>query len=690
LTVSSGELYFDPAVTYYTINVASEVTDIDVDGTANHFAATVSGIVTNKTLEVGYNEVNLTVTAEDGTTVVYTVMIVRAASSDATLRSLTVSSGELYFDPAVTYYTVKVANSVTNIDVTGTANHSAATVTGNVTGMALEVGDNAVTITVIAEDGITSKTYTVTIHRSSGTALSDDATLSSLTVSSGELYFDPAVTYYTVNVASEVTNIDVTGTANHPAATVYGNVTNQTLGIGYNEVNLTVVAEDGTTVVYTVATVRAASSDATLSSLTVSSGELYFDPAVTCYTVYVANEVTNIDVTGTANHPAATVYGNVTNQTPGVGYNEVNLTVVAEDGTTVVYTVAIVRAASSDATLRSLTVSAGTLYFDPAVTDYTVNVSSEVTNIDITGVANHPAATVSGNVTGKTIVVGNNTATVTVTAEDGATQTYTVTIVRADHAPATEAKLVSIAANGTEITVAGNSIEYAAPCGETSLALDLQASPYSTVTVNGVEYHTDYDGQIIDLSVDISTYNIQVTAETGGAKSNYTLNINAPLNDSRLYYQRWDDVLAINLNPATNGGYNVSEIRWYGQDGTFVDDSGYIIIQPGTAQQYHAEVRTDGNKLRKACNNAATRSTDGIVAYPNPVPRGESVQLKLPESFAGGVLNIYDIKGNMVKSGLPLPSTDNSVNVSDLNPGIYLLHVSGKDGNRQVTKIIIE
>jgi hypothetical protein len=265
--------------------------------------------------------------------------VCKTVSSDASLQSLTVSSGSLSFDANTTNYTVNVSNDVTSIDVTGTANHAAATVTGNVTGKTLEVGDNVVNIVVTAEDETTTKTYTVTIHR-----VSNDATLSNLTVSSGALSFNPNTTNYTVNVANDVTSIDVTGTANHDSATVSGNVTGKTLEVGDNTlVEIVVTAEDGTTKTYTV-TVHRVSNDAALSSLTVSSGSLSFDANTTNYTVNVSNDVTSIDVTGTANHAAATVTGNITGKPLAVGENTVTITVMAEDGiTTMTYTVVVTR-----------------------------------------------------------------------------------------------------------------------------------------------------------------------------------------------------------------------------------------------------------------------------------------------------------------------------------------------------------
>jgi hypothetical protein len=330
--------------------------------------------------------------------------------------------------------------------------------------------------------------------------------------------------------------------------------------------------------------------------------------------------------------------------------------------------------------------SAGTLSFDANTTDYTVKVSNEITVVDVSGTANHAAATVDGNVSGKALNVGDNVVDITVIAEDGTGNTYTVKIVRSDHVFVTEANLLSITIYGSQVAVAGNTLEYAAPCGETSLALHLQASPYSSITVNGIEYEA---GQRIELAGELTVANIRVTAETGGAVNSYTLNVSAPLNESRLYYQRWEDVLAINRNPANNGGYSVSEIRWYRQDGTPAGDGGYITIQPGTASDYYAEIRMDG-KLRKVCNVSETKSIDNVLAYPNPVLRGESLHLKLPETFVGGALDIYDIKGSLRKSGVPLPATVNSVNVSDLDSGIYLMHVFSKEGKRHEIKLIIE
>jgi len=89
-------------------------------------------------------------------------------SNNGELSSLTVSIGTLSptFAVETTAYTVSVANSTTNITITGTKADSNATLSSN-NGVAqsLNVGTNTITITVTAEDGITSKSYIVQVYR---------------------------------------------------------------------------------------------------------------------------------------------------------------------------------------------------------------------------------------------------------------------------------------------------------------------------------------------------------------------------------------------------------------------------------------------------------------------------------------------------------------------------------------------
>jgi hypothetical protein len=361
---------------------------------------------------------------------------------------------------------------------------------------------------------------------------------------------------------------------------------------------------------------------------------------------------------------------------------------VATNDGNYIATCAVTVALSNDATLSGLAVSVGRLTpaFNSDITSYTVNVSTDVTSIDVTGTVNYSAATVSGNITGKTLDEGNNVVNIIVTAADGTTKTYVVTIIRTPAIQSKDLYLIRLSANGNDIAITETDLEYIAGCGELEVVFDkIEVSQYADYKIDGAKY----TGQAIPLAGDVTTINIQVVAETGGAVKDYTLKVTKSVYNNTLYYQRWSEVLAINLNPATNGGYNIEGVRWYGNTGSIVSDEGYIRLQGRPASDYYAEIKV-ANEWHHVCGTAQTRGISEIKAYPNPVPRGETVKLQLPDEFIGGYLNIFVITGELVKSKLPLPAKNNSINVIDLPSGVYLLNVTSKTGNTETVKIIIE
>lgn len=188
LTISSGTLtpVFASETLGYTDTVANTVTSVTVTPTVTDTTATlkVNGVtVTSGTasgpipLAVGPNTITVVITAQDGiTTDTYTITVIRAASSDASLIDITVSEGTLtpVFTSTTTAYADSVSYSVTSITVTPTINNNYATVVVNGVAVAsgspsnaipLAVGENTITVIVTAQDGITTDTYTIMVYR---------------------------------------------------------------------------------------------------------------------------------------------------------------------------------------------------------------------------------------------------------------------------------------------------------------------------------------------------------------------------------------------------------------------------------------------------------------------------------------------------------------------------------------------
>ena len=215
-----------------------------------------------------------------------------------------------------------------------------------------------------------------------------------------------------------------------------------------------VSSNDGGTA-YNVTVTRAPSSNADLSSLSVSEGTLDpdFSSNTTTYEVAVANSVESITFTPTAVEPETTIINvdgtPVPSGVPSVPVNldirdnSIFIEVTAEDKTTNTYTITVNRNILKDiADLCDLTLSVGTLdpIFDSNTISYKVAVGHSVESITFTPVTIDAAASVK--VDGTTVEngelpapvsldIGDNIIPTVVTAEDGvSTKTYMVNVNR--------------------------------------------------------------------------------------------------------------------------------------------------------------------------------------------------------------------------------------------------------------------
>lgn len=135
-------------------------------------AGTFAGLPENTILSVNGVNKKITYVGGDGNDVV----LLALPSSDANLLALAVSTGTVSpaFNSNIVSYVVNVPNATTSVTFTPTKSDAGATVTVNggnpATPVSLSVGTNNVTIFVTAADGVTTKSYTVSVIRSSNTA----------------------------------------------------------------------------------------------------------------------------------------------------------------------------------------------------------------------------------------------------------------------------------------------------------------------------------------------------------------------------------------------------------------------------------------------------------------------------------------------------------------------------------------
>jgi hypothetical protein len=207
------------------------------------------------------------------------------------------------------------------------------------------------------------------------------------------------------------------------------------------------------------------SDNSYLKTLTVSSGTLNFSKTTLDYTVVVENSVSSISLGATPEYSKATVSGTGTKNL-AVYSNYFNIVVTAENGSKRTYVVNVQRKdgnglaspPSTNNNLKSITISGFDAFnagFDKATLTYVLEVGNLVTDLTITA---DPEDSKSAVVINKqTLVVGSNTITVVVTAENGDVKTYTITVNRSSDVPTVdEDEIIAALATVTTPTIGLN------------------------------------------------------------------------------------------------------------------------------------------------------------------------------------------------------------------------------------------
>ena len=170
---------------------------------------------------------------------------------------------------------------------------------------------------------------------------------------------------------------------------------------------------------------------------------------------------------------------------------------------------------SSDSSLKSLTVSSGSIDFVPSTLEYNLDVSSNVSTIQIQAVPNDTKATVK--LPDKlSLETGLNTFAIVVTAEDGSTTTYKINVNKLENIMSENALLSSLNISGHTIDFSSDVFEYkignitTSELGITATAIDSNAK----IKIFG-NNNIGKNGVII----------IRVTAEAGNYKD-YILYVN--------------------------------------------------------------------------------------------------------------------------------------------------------------------
>ena len=459
--------------------------------------------------------------------------------------------------------------------------------------VALEVGKNPIMATVTAKDG-SSETYTLTITRTApavnlaltsltlGAEVRDTDDLENKTRHTHTVSDSSTAQVDEISVNAESTEGSDVALPSDANSQVPGNQVR--LGVGSTTFTIT-VTQSGARQVHTVVVTRVAASDASLKSLKVNelsaAGEPVelspgFAAGTTTYeasvkhdldsgtggfqsTVTVSPEALNGNAEISVPGSTETVVSdgpNTFNVVLSVGDNVIPVAVVAPDGTPKTYTLTISR--EGDTALDALdawsVTAEGTGVIDVALTagsttEYTASVAESVAEVtvaanpaDVTDPAADddakaeiisPAdADADTDMHQVELAVGKNPIMATVTAKDGSSKTYTLTITRTKSSTSLLIGMTGLSVNGVDVAGFDDEVtEYEVPVLAHVEVATIGTTPTmagAVVTIEPQDADPDTKGHQVALEGGKNEVKVMVMSSDGSTITTYTLEIFRP------------------------------------------------------------------------------------------------------------------------------------------------------------------
>ena len=265
--------------------------------------------------------------------------------------------------------------------------------------------------------------------------------------------------------------------------------------------------------------------------------------------------------------------------------------------------------------------------------------------------------------------------------------TRTMTIESSD------ASIHSITINGVTYDSPDQEIYYLIDCNDEQNKVEINFSTEANATGN-----TGLNFEIETPTPGIYRKEIQVTSQDNTNTRTYRVVVEKRFNYKDIVIQKYNNVLLVNNNPETNGGYRFTSFNWY-KDGVLIGTGQYYSVGDNASDQldlnaiYSVEMETEEGDLLSTCESSITlKSAFVLKVAPNPVHSGSTIDvtttystemltdLKITVSNLYGLQVMQEVSGSN-NSRITLPSS--------LTPGTYV--ISTKAGGVELsTKIIVQ
>ncbi len=301
-----------------------------------------------------------------------------------------------------------------------------------------------------------------------------------------------------------------------------------------------------------------------------------------------------------------------------------------------------------------------------------------------------PAATVSERGFVRLLAAGQ----ISITAMQEGNQNYEAAtpVIRTLNILNSTARLDKVVINGTSYSNPSAEIYYLIGCGSGEDQVQIQLEPNRGSSADHAAMFT------IETPVPgIYDETIMVTSGDGNASRTYHIKVEKTFNFEDIVVQKFNNVLLVNNNPATNGGYKFESFRWYKNGaligtGQYFSEGDNLSDQLDTESSYYVEMTTEDGEILRTCDTTVQlRSSFNVMLSPNPVNAGESLELfaDFPkEELATMQLSIHNLNGALLKRMSSNRKTTTIELPYNIQVGVYILSIKTSKRNKSLKFIV--
>ena len=197
----------------------------------------------------------------------------------------------------------------------------------------------------------------------------------------------------------------------------------------------------------------------------------------------------------------------------------------------------------------------------------------------------------------------------------------------------------------------------------------------------------------------IFSQDIVVTSQDASATKAYTITVERRFGFFDIAEQKFDNVLLVNNNPQTNGGYKFVGYEWYIDDRLISTNQYY---SAGDTSQdllsenasYYLRLETESGEILQTCTGEVSLVHDFKASlYPNPNQPGRVLNIEMDvlglTTNKEMEINLYSLQGSLIKQWKTQKQMTQVNLPESLMAGVYLVRCSIQGRHRNF-KLIIE